>query len=92
MKVLNNGNASKAGAASGAVNINRGLPGHPLSARPATGVGMAPNTLLGATKGMTTNSTKGISKSVLNGNVSMSKASSTGGRVASMPKGYKKGA
>jgi len=91
MKVLNNGNASKAGAASGAVNINRGLPGHPLSARPATGVGMAPNTLLGATKGMTTNSTKGIGRGVLNTNQKASKASSTGGRVASMPAGYKKG-
>jgi len=86
-----NDNCSKAGAASSAVNINIGDKGAPLSANNMQNSAIDVTfKLQPATKGMTTNSTKGVAKSVLNGNVSASKASPTGGRVAKLPGSYSK--
>jgi hypothetical protein len=71
------------------VNIGIGAGGQPLSANnsqnSAIDVGFK---LQPATKGMTTNSTKGIAKSTLNGNVSVS-GKGPGGRKG-LPTTYKR--
>lgn len=81
-------NASKNGHAAPSVNIGIGNKGQPLSAnnKQSSAIDVTFR-LQPATKGMTTNSTKGISKSVLNGNVSASGKGSSGRK--GLPSGYR---